>query len=202
MPYIFDCNSCDTKCDGKSKGVYKFMDDVQYSEHFENLIIDEIKERGFYAVKTEREQYPDIEVYDNEKNHNLLCFIEVKAQRRTFMSVEHCLPDANLVPSETVVLNQSDLEHYISQSRVETVPIYVAWVLSNRPCIVDDGKIKIFYNNINELKRIFINYGDRRRFRRRSGQGDIVNGQHMGVVVNYHFSLNELLLFNLDDILG
>ena len=31
-----------------------------------------------------------------------------------------------------------------------------------------------------------------RRFKRRSGYGDVVNGKHKGVVVNYHFSLNEL----------
>lgn len=201
MNYIFNCNQCKAKCDGVSKGVYNFKNDVEYSEHFEKQIINDIKSRGFFAKKTDRPQYPDIEVYDNEQDRNLLCFIEIKAQRRTFMSVERCLPNAQLTPSETVALNQSDLEHYISQSRIERVPIYVAWVLSNRPCIVKDGQVYLFYNTINELERIFRSYGDNRRFRR-SGLGDVVNGEHRGVTVNYHFSLNELVPFDLADILG
>ncbi len=32
----------------------------------------------------------------------------------------------------------------------------------------------------------------KRKFTRQSGEGDIVDGQHMGVTVNYHFSLAEL----------
>ena len=32
-----------------------------------------------------------------------------------------------------------------------------------------------------------------RKFKRASGKGDIVDGVHKGVLVNYHFSLNELL---------
>jgi hypothetical protein len=35
------------------------------------------------------------------------------------------------------------------------------------------------------------------RFRRASGYGDVVNGVHKGVVVNYHFSLEELKPFNI-----
>ena len=147
MKYIYNCDSCLNKCDGKSKGVYDFISDVEFSEHYENLIIDLIKQKGLFAKKTQREQYPDIEVYDVE-NGKLLCFIEIKAQRRTFMSVKKILPYGDLTPSETLALNQSDLEHYISQSRVENVPIYIAWVLSNRPCIIEAGKATIFYNGI------------------------------------------------------
>lgn len=40
----------------------------------------------FYE-KTEREQYPNIDVFDFE-NGNLMYFIEVKAQRRIFMKVQ------------------------------------------------------------------------------------------------------------------
>ena len=200
MKYKFNCNICDNPCDGRSLGVYNFMNDVEYSEYFEKMIIDDINERGYFAQKTQRPQYPDIEVY-NKEGGTLICFIEVKAQRRTFMSVQRLLPQSELEPSETVALNQSDLEHYIEQSRTEEAPIYLAWALSNRPCIVDKGEYAIFYNHLSELERIFLYYGDKRRFRRKSGQGDVVNGQHKGVVVNYHFSLEELLPFNLDDIL-
>lgn len=199
MSFKFNCDTCNNKCDGRSIGVYDFRNDVEYSEYFERMIINDINSRGYYAIKTQRPQYPDIEVYDKEGGA-LVCFIEIKAQRRTFMSVQKILPNSGLVPSETVALNQSDLEHYISQSRIEQAPIYLAWVLSNRPCITDK-EFLIFYNHISELEQIFNQCGDKRRFRRKSGQGDVVNGQHRGVVVNYHFSLNELLTFDLDNIL-
>ena len=62
---------------------------------------------------------------------------------------------------------------------------------------IAEGEDLLFFNRIEHLERIFRQYGDRRRFRRRSGQGDVVNGEHKGVVVNYHFSLNELVPFDL-----
>lgn len=198
--YKFNCDICSNRCDGISKGVYDFKNDVEYSEFFERKIIQEIKDMGYYAEKTTKDQYPDIEVYSCEGGE-LLCYIEIKAQRRTFMSVKKFLPYSNLTASETVALNQSDLEHYISQSRRETAPIYIAWVLSNRPCIVKEGEELIFYNALSELERIFNYYGDKRRFKRKSGKGDVVNGQHKGVVVNYHFSLNELKPFDLNEII-
>ena len=58
-----------------------------------------------------------------------------------------------------------------------------------------------FYQEIDILADILKRYGDKRRFRRESGYGDVVNGQHKGVVVNYHFSLNEFLKMHLLEIL-
>lgn len=200
MNYLFDCSSCQTKCDGRSLMKYNFLDDVQYSEKYEKQLIDKINELGLFAQKTKRSQYPDVEVYD-KKDGNILCFIEVKAQRRTFMKVKHYLPSSNLIPSETVALNQSDLEHYIEQSKIETAPIFIMWVLSNRPCVTG-GSTRFFYNHINNFKDVFEYYNEKRRFRRRSGTGDVVDGQHKGVVVNYHFSLNELLPFRLSEFLS
>lgn len=74
--------------------------------------------------------------------------------------------------------------------------------MSNRPCIVKEGEELIFYNALSELERIYNYYGDKRRFKRKSGKGDVVNGQHKGVVVNYHFSLNELKPFDLNEIIN
>lgn len=199
MNYLFNCSLCLTKCDGKSLMKYDFLNDVQYSEKYEKQLIDKINALGLFAKKTERSQYPDVEVYD-KKDGNILCFIEVKVQRRTFMTVEKHLPNGSLIPSETVALNQSDLQHYIEQSKVESAPIFIMWVLSNRPCITGNTT-KFYYNHIDILKDIFEYYKDKRRFRRKSGVGDIVNGQHKGVVVNYHFSLNELLPFSINDFL-
>lgn len=200
MSYLFDCSQCSTKCDGKSLMKYDFLNDVEYSEKYEKQLIAKINELGFFAKKTEKDQYPDIEIYDKE-NGNILCFIEVKAQRRTFMTVEYKLPKGDLIPSETVALNQSDLEHYIEQSKIENVPMFIMWVLSNRPCITGNST-KFYYNHINKFRDIFEHYKDKRKFRRKSGIGDVVNGQHKGVVVNYHFSLNELLPFRLNAFLS
>lgn len=87
MGYRYDCSKCKIRCDGKSLGVYNFKNDVEYSEHFENEIINKLCKRNCYAKKTEKDGYPDIDVYIS-KNGALKCYIEVKAQRRTFMSVE------------------------------------------------------------------------------------------------------------------
>ena len=198
--YRYDCFSCPTRCDGISKMVYDFKNDVAFSEHYEQLLISRIIEEGYFATKTDKDKYPDIEVY-TKKGGELLCYIEVKAQRRAFMSVQKILPYADLVPSETLALNLSDLEHYIEQSRIVDVPIYIMWVLAERQCIVGRNSVKCFYNHISEFERILDYYGDKRRFRRASGRGDVVNGEHKGVVVNYHFSISELRPFALDEIL-
>ena len=198
--YRFDCSSCETRCDGVSKMVYNFKNDVAFSEHYEQLLIERVIEKGYFATKTNKDKYPDVEIYDRE-NGNLLCYVEVKVQRRSFMSVKKILPYGDLEPSETLALNLSDLEHYIEQSKVVDVPIYIMWVLAERPCILGNKKVMCFYNNIHEFERILSYYGDKRRFRRASGKGDVVNGQHKGVVVNYHFSIAELKPFELDKIL-
>jgi hypothetical protein len=179
---------------------YNFKNDVAFSEHYEQLLIKSVIEKGYFATKTNKDKYPDVEIYDRE-NGKLLCYVEVKVQRRSFMSIKRILPNANLVPSETLALNLSDLEHYIEQSKIVDVPICIMWVLAERPCILGDKKVMCFYNNIHEFERILSNYGNNRRFRRASGKGDVVNGQHKGVVVNYHFSIAELKPFELDKIL-
>ena len=188
---------CSNRCDGRSLGNYQFKNDVEYSEHFEKLIIKEIKDYGLYAKKTELDGYPDIEVYENG---TLRCYIEVKAQRRTFMKVSDFLPYSDLIPSETMALNLSDLLRYFKIAHSEPVPVYILWVLSERPCIVAPGKFKYYYQDTRVLENIYNHYLDARRFRRKSGNGDIVNGQHKGVVVNYHFSLEELMPFEINNI--
>ncbi|MEA4821091.1 MAG: hypothetical protein VB122_02475 [Erysipelotrichales bacterium] len=189
--YIFDCDSCPTKCDGTSKGVYIFMNDVDYSEHKENQMISQINTvSDFYATKCELDGYPDIEVLHKPTGKTF--FVEIKAQRRTFMSVKRILPNGGLEPSETLALNLSDLLRYFEIRRKINKPIFILWCLQNRPCIVPVEKTYYYYQDTMQLEEIYNNVGDKRRFRRESGKGDVVNGQHKGVVVNYHFSLNEL----------
>ena len=198
--YRHDCTSCRTRCDGTSKMVYNFKSDVAFSAHYEQLLINKIIEKGYFAVKTRKDKYPDVEVYDKQGGE-LLCYIEVKVQRRSFMAVQRMLPDAGLLPSETLALNLSDLEHYIQQSKVEDAPIYIMWFLIERPCVLGEEEYMCFYNRIEEFEKLLSHYGGKRRFRRADGRGDVVNGQHKGVVVNYHFSISELKPFDLDEIL-
>lgn len=191
MNYRFDCSQCPTRCDGISKGTYIFEDDVAYSERKEQAIIKQINfVDGYHAEKCELDGYPDIEVYHEQTDTTF--YIEIKAQRRTFMSVQRILPEADLIPSETVALNLSDLLRYFEIAEQTNRKVFILWCLENRPCIVPDGHTNYYYNDALVLRDIYDYYGDRRRFRRESGKGDVVNGVHKGVVVNYHYSLNEL----------
>ena len=81
---------------------------------------------------------------------------------------------------------------YFDIQKEVNVPIFILWCLENRPCIVPDGETYFYYQDTRVLEDIYKSFLDKRRFRRESGRGDYVNGQHKGVVVNYHFSLNEL----------
>lgn len=194
-PNIYDCSQCPfERCDWVSKRVYNFGNDVTFSERHEQSIIDAInKSWKFKASKCDLEWYPDIEIRD--LFDNVVSYLEVKAQQRTFMSVQKILPDSDLVPSETVALNLSDLLRYFEIKDKVEVPVYLIWVLENRECIVGDIRwgIKYYMQSTYLLKKIYEYYWDKRRFRRESWKWDVVNGQHKWVVVNYHFSLNELI---------
>lgn len=199
-PFRFDCSRCPTPCDGVSKGTYIFENDVDYSERKERLIINQINTvNGFFAEKCEEPGYPDIKVFHEESGK--IFYIEIKAQRRTFMSVKRILPDGNLIPSETLACNLSDFLRYVDIHKQTGNRIFVLWCLENRPCIVEEGKTRYFYEDIENLEQVYLYYGNTRRFRRESGHGDVVNGQHRGVVVNYHFSLNEFLEMHLLELL-
>lgn len=190
-PFCFDCSVCHTRCDGTSKGVYIFENDTSFSEQYENEIIAIINaSKKFFAKKCEEPGYPDIAVYN--KNGDLETYIEVKVQQRTFMSVKKYLPNSALCPSETVALNLSDLLRYFAIQEKTKVSTSIVWVLLNRPCILKEAKRLYFFQTADNLKKVYEQVKDKRRFRRKSGEGDVVEGQHKGVTVNYHFSLKEL----------
>jgi len=199
-PYRFDCAVCLTRCGGISKKNYIFVDDVSFSEQYENAIIAEINScTGFTAVKPVGNGYPDIEISKN--GSGIAGYLEIKAQRRTFMSVAKLLPHSDLIASETIALNSSDLERYFKLRKELEKPVFLVWFVENRPCITKDETVLSFYSEIKHLESVYLSYSDKRRFRRKSGEGDVVDGQHKGVVVNYHFSLNELRPFNINDLL-
>lgn len=118
------------------------------------------------------------------------------------MSVKRILPYGELEPSETLALNLSDLLRYFNIQNEVRKKIFILWCVENRPCIVPENSTLYFYQDSNVLESIYLHYGDSRRFRRASGFGDVVNGQHKGVVVNYHFSLAELEHLHLRDLLS
>lgn len=189
---IFNCKICHTRCDGKSKKKYLFENDVEFAEQYENLIIEKINAKSsFTAIKSVAPGFPDIEIIS--ENGKIYRYLEVKAQRRTFISVETKLSASKLYPSETVALNLSDLLRYFKIEEETGIPTSIVWVLLNRPCIVPEGSEKFYYQKTTELKKIYFSNKLSRKFKRKSGEGDMVEGQHKGVVTNYHFSINELV---------
>lgn len=192
-PYIFDCNICPTRCDGISKMNYSFENDANFSEGYEQKLIDYINKTATYkAKKTIEKGYPDVQVTAKDGS---IFYIEVKVQQRTFMSVEKYIPQSGLKPSETVALNLSDLTRYFELEKSEGLLIFIFWVVLNRPCITSFGAEQYYYRLASELKPIWEEEKEKRKFRRKSGEGDVVNGLHKGVTVNYHFSLKELKLW-------
>ena len=195
-PNIYDCSSCQTRCDGKSIGVYDFEKDVNFSETIEDKVIKQINKSNvnLFAFKTKKSGYPDIEIISKSSIDKPVCYIEIKVQSRTFMSVEKVLASSNLKPSETIALNLSDLERYFKVYEKEKIDFYIVWCLKNRRCINKENTDLYFHQTIQELEKIRLNdKNNSRKFKRATGIGDVVNGEHKGVLVNYHFSLNELI---------
>ena len=192
---IFDCAVCPTRCDGKSVGQYDFERDVAFSEGIENEIIRAINDHYPHLIATQstRNGYPDIELCRRVATEHRIAFAEVKVQSRTFMAIERYLPNSGLYPSETLALNLSDLERYFAIKQTEQKPIYLVWCLMSRPCVLTGKKRQFYYQEIDVLQRIYQKEKNKRRFRRDTGIGDVVDGVHKGVTVNYHFSLNELI---------
>ncbi len=200
-PNVYECESCKTPCDGITVPKFDFEKDVQFSEAIEKEFIQYIHQNypDYEASKTTKTGYPDIEVKQKSLQDKPLFFVEIKVQARTFMSIVHFLPNANLFPSETLALNLSDLERYFLIQDKEKVPVYIVWCLMHRPCITGDKPKdrKFFYQELSVLRRIRNSDSQNtRRFRRASGMGDVVEGKHKGVVVNYHFSINELKILS------
>ena len=92
-----------------------------------------------------------------------------------------------------MALNKSDLVRYFAISDEIHLPTYIIWVLLERPCILNEKTYEFFFQDLKDMKCIYQSYLDKRTYRRKSGNGDVVNGVHKGVVVNYHYSLSELI---------
>lgn len=184
----YNCAVCRTRCDSTSKSAYIFQDDVLLSAEAEDWLTGRLSSSLAMQVRKTIAQahgLPDLELVQNER---VVARVEVKAQGRAFMLVQQLLPHADLRPYETVALNLSDLERYISYYQTEQIPTFIIWRV-RRPCLGEG----YWGQHIEVLQHIRNRYGSRRRFRRRSTTSDYVDGQHKGVTVNYHFSLQELV---------
>jgi len=197
--YNFNCNACHTRCDGTTVPQFDFERDVRFSEKIENRVISYINasHRNLAASKCADAGYPDIQICSNGlSGGDVLCYIEIKGQARTFMSVAKLLPKSGLHTSETLALNLSDLERYFTIFDKTGIRTFIVWCLMRRPCITGNNfnNTVYFHQDITILRKIRrLDVYDSRKFRRASGTGDIVNGEHKGVTVNYHFSINELI---------
>lgn len=190
--FVYDCAVCPTRCDGISKCVYDFTSDAAFSEKYEQQVIDRINRSALYkAFKCREDGYPDVEIRNIQGD--IHSYLEVKVQQRTFMSVQSILPKSNLAPSETVALNRSDLLRYFNIEEQTRVKTSILWFVLNRRCIVPQGRANTYYQTTQVLKGIYEAENNKRMFKRKLGEGDIVDGIHKGVTVNYHFSLKELL---------
>ncbi len=138
-----------------------------------------------YKAPAQRHGLPDLALIRDDR---VLARVEVKAQGRAFMAVQRLLPQADLLPYETVALNLSDIKRYAAQYRMDGVPLFIIWRVK-RPCLGEG----YWGQHIGPLIALGNRYREQRTFRRASTDSDIVDGQHRGVTVNYHFSLQELL---------
>jgi hypothetical protein len=184
----FDCAICPTRCDGRSKSAYVFEDDVALSEAAEDWLAGHLGDAldvDVYKAPAQRHGLPDLALIRGDR---VLARVEVKAQGRAFMAVQRLLPEADLLPYETVALNLSDIKRYAAQYRLDGVPLFIIWRVK-RPCLGEG----YWGQHIAPLIAIGNRYRDHRTWRRASTDSDYVDGEHKGVVVNYHFSLKELL---------
>jgi hypothetical protein len=185
----FDCAICPTRCDGRSKSAYVFEDDVALSEAAEDWLAGHLGDAldvDVYKAPAQRHGLPDLALIRGDR---VLARVEVKAQGRAFMAVQRLLPEADLLPYETVALNLSDIKRYAAQYRLDGVPLFIIWRVK-RPCLGEG----YWGQHIGPLIAIGNRYRDHRTWRRASTDSDYVGGEHKGVVVNYHFSLRELRL--------
>ena len=131
--FLFNCDICKTRCDGKSLGIYIFKNDTEFSENFEKITIKYINTKSpLFAKSTDTTGYPDIEIYKKKK---LKSFVEIKAQQRTFMSVQRLLPKSDLKPSDQLILLRNGSRRTISR-------IILYRILRKNPLIPKNSEYK------------------------------------------------------------
>lgn len=186
------CGMCNI-CQPKSALRYPFERDLMNSK----MLVNELKKiitetTGLKCSDTDVHQNPDILVLD--ESNNLIARVEAKyLEGKAFMKVAQMIEDP-LQPKETLVVDEPKLKSYFDckaqdqQTYNKDIPIFIVWKY-DRPC-ADVGGICI-YQEVNELHRIYNEKGASRTYRRKTGQGDYVDGRRLGVIDKFHFSITE-----------
>lgn len=190
----FICGECKA-CEPISKLNYPFERDLATSKDLVAALSTIIKNITKYkCIGPEIVKNPDIRVIDIENGNKIICRVEAKyLGGKAFMKTKEILTD-KLEPKETLVVDEPKLLSYFDCKENDfkvynrNIPIYIVWKF-DRPC-TDYGGITVF-QEISILKRIYETHGRNRAFERKTGTGDITNGQKMGITTKYHFSLRE-----------
>lgn len=161
------------------------------------MLVDELKEfitdkTGLKCIDTDIDQYPDIMVLD--ESDKLVARVEAKyLEGKAVMKIGEMIEDP-MYPKEALVVDEPKLKSYFAckagdrEKYKREIPIFVAWKY-DRPC-ADVGGICI-YQEVNELQRIYNEKGTSRAFRRKTGEGDFVDGRRLGVIDKFHYSFTE-----------
>lgn len=191
---VFDCAVCHTPCNSQSARQNIFDINNSWGEKAEEILMDKINKKGKYRARrtTLGYKFPDLTLFD--KNMKKVCFIEVKMASSTFMKIQEKLPNANITPSELVVLNNSAINSYKKVLDQYKLSIYIVFFVANRPCITKDQDYKLYYQNFEVIYDIYQKQKENRTYRRNIVKGDQDDqGKIQNPLLKVHFSINELL---------
>lgn len=185
MVKVWDCDVCKL-CSSQSKGLYYFDEDLKKSINaVEEVANDITTNTNLVPYPTDVEKRGDI-LIKNMTGENV-ARVEVKLITTTFKMVKRLLPQSNLSPFEVVVIDEPKLQSYFKTQEEDKLPYFVVIKLT-RAC--RNGQ-KV-YARLEDLKKIYNFYGNKRFFKRRTGFGDGTKG----VITKYHFSVDRE--FNTD----
>jgi hypothetical protein len=190
---IVTCEYCKQRCDGKSLGRYPQEQYYKFGEDLEVKMINLIqsKAKGLLTCQKsanwgEAHSKPDLELKSIGQKSKIIARLEVKHITRAFMLVEKRLKSP-LAPWETIGVNTAKIRRYAKLYEKEGIPVYLVWRI-DRTCFPG----RFFYQDIQTLIDIINHYGAKREFVREGEDGD---------KIAFHYSVNELKPFYVDDYL-
>mgnify|MGYP003125255054 CR=1 FL=1 len=197
-PNVFDCAVCHTPCNSESAKQNIFQINHTWGDKAEEILMFHINKKGRYRARrtTLGHKFPDLTLYD--QNRNKVSFVEVKMVSSTFMKIQDKLPEANITPSELVVLNNSAILKYRQIAKTYNIPIYIVFFVANRPCIAQGSEYKVYYQDYDVIYNIYKDQKEQRSFTRKTVKGDIdQQGNIQNPLLKVHFSINELIPYEL-----
>ncbi len=196
---IDKCDNC-RKGIGISKGSYPKKSDILLGNKLEVVVNNQLNAKSNDNFSCRRlphvldRKKPDIEI-SLPALHTVIARLEVKHILTPFVKIKERRPEADLVCWETLDVNTKKIRNYIELYETEGIPIHVLWLVE-RVCLGS----RYFYQDIRVLKKILGNYGIKRQYTRPLVPTDYDDqGKLIGDPVNYHFSVNELIPFDVDE---